>query len=272
MTIGRFLAVAALLVCGHAGAIEPGEKPEPGEKQPDKPAVTKQQPDKPAETEKQPAPAVREDPAGATRIAPDADVWIDKTKKQVILDSKVCLREGELEMFACINNTKEHESILTVKSKAFYIHAALLAVGAVPGTTVKFEPKYAPATGQYINIDVEYPDKDGKLKRHKAQDWVYNMHTKKAMDIPWVFAGSSFWVDDAGARHYSADSGDLICVSNFPSAMLDLPIESSQANNDLTFKAYTERIPAKGTRVRMYLMPVPEKKFIEKPNDKPQGK
>jgi len=37
--------------------------------------------------------------------------------------------------------------------------------------------------------------------------------------------------------------------------MLDLPIESSQANNSLMFRAYTERIPPRGTPVTVLLKP-----------------
>ena len=51
----------------------------------------------------------------------------------------------------------------------------------------------------------------------------------------------------------------MICVSNFPSAMLDLPIESSQATSDLEFEAFTEHIPPVGTKVRLVLAPRLEK-------------
>jgi hypothetical protein len=37
--------------------------------------------------------------------------------------------------------------------------------------------------------------------------------------------------------------------------MLDLPIESSQANEELMFSAFTDRIPPLGTRVRLVLTP-----------------
>ena len=59
----------------------------------------------------------------------------------------------------------------------------------------------------------------------------------------------------SGQKTYLAETGDFICVSNFPSAMLDLPVESSQANEDLTYQAFTEHIPPLGTRVRMVLTP-----------------
>ena len=56
-------------------------------------------------------------------------------------------------------------------------------------------------------------------------------------------------------RHYKAEGGDLVCVSNFPTAMLDLPIESSQKAESLLFEAYTERIPPKDTKVTIVLIP-----------------
>jgi hypothetical protein len=71
-----------------------------------------------------------------------------------------------------------------------------------------------------------------------------------------VFAGSGFWTDpNTGQRHYQAESGDLICVSNFSSATLDLTIQSSANNDALSFEAFTERIPPKGTPVTLVLTP-----------------
>ena len=70
------------------------------------------------------------------------------------------------------------------------------------------------------------------------------------------FAGSGFYVEEeTGKQHYRAESGDLICVSNFGSATLDLPVESSQAAAGLLFEALTERVPALGTPVRLVLEP-----------------
>ncbi|MFM1904766.1 MAG: hypothetical protein RLZZ440_2666, partial [Planctomycetota bacterium] len=67
-----------------------------------------------------------------------------------------------------------------------------------------------------------------------------------------VFAGSGFWRDPAdGKDHYQADGGDMICVSNFPTAMLDLPIESSESNEALLFEAFVGRVPPRGTAVEL---------------------
>jgi hypothetical protein len=191
-----------------------------------------------------------------TRLSPNFDIWIDPKRKIVVVDGKVVLREGFLEMFACIKGTKEHESIVAVNSNAQFIHAGLMAVGAEPGSPVTFVPEYKPATGPVVDVWVLWKDEQGKNQRVRAQEWIQQTKTNKPMEHSWVFAGSRIHVDEGtGKRYYLADGGDVICVSNFTSAMLDLPVESSQSNADLTFKAFTERIPPIGTPVRLVLEP-----------------
>ena len=197
---------------------------------------------------------------GLTRLAKDYEVFIDMKNKQVVLDGEVCLREGPLEMFACSEGTKEHEAVVAVKSPARFVHAALLAVGAKVGHSVRFRPEYRSAAGTTIDIYVYWKDKAGKTKKVKAQEWIKNIKTDRAMAYDWVFAGSGFTVDEeTGERHYHADGGDFICVSNFSTATLDLPVKSSQDTADLLFAAFTQRIPPLKTPVRMVLVPRLEK-------------
>jgi hypothetical protein len=201
-----------------------------------------------------------DDRAGLQRLSPDADVWVDKQGKRLIVDGEVCLTRGFLEMFACPKDTKEHESVVSVNAKASVVHAALLAIGAKTGSAVQFEPKYVPASGTRIDIFVFWTDKEGKRRQTPAQQWIRNVKTKKPMEYHWVFAGSGFWLDEfTGKRHYLGDAGDFICVSNFPSATLDLPVKSSHDNENLLFEAFTEKIPERGTKVTLVLSPHLEK-------------
>lgn len=201
----------------------------------------------------------------AKRLSPESEVWIDTVGKRVIVAGKVCFREGPLEMFACLAGTKEHESIVAVYSRAYIIHAALLAVGAEQGTPVQFLPEYRPAEGQEIEVTVHWTDEQGQRRQARGQEWIRDMRTKRELAHPWVFGGSGIWKDEnSGATHYMAEDGDFICVSNFPSAMLDLPIESSQANDALVYEAYTDRIPPLETEVTLILTPKPSKKPAEK--------
>lgn len=216
------------------------------------------EPEKPEEA-KEPEPMVPVPlpaPENAARLSPTEDVWINRDEKKVYVGGQVALRRGLLEMFACTKGTKEHESVVAVNSLAATVHAALLAVGAVPGTPVSYDPEYKPPTGTEIDITVEWKDLEGNWHTANAREWVRNVRTGKELDVPWVFAGSGFYKDEeTGKEHYLAESGDLICVSNFSTAMLDLPVESSQAEAGLLFEAFTERVPALGTPVRLVLVP-----------------
>ena len=189
-------------------------------------------------------------------LSKDERCWMNRKIKQVAIDGEVCLTRGYLEMFACIKNTKEHESIVGLDSKAFVIHTALLAVGAKSGSPSTWRPEYKPATGTTIEVIVEWVHSDGKVKTARAQEWIRDITTQKPMAHDWVFGGSSMWQDpETKRRYYRAEGGELICVSNFPTAMMDLPIESSQANDELAFEALTEKIPPRRTPVRVYLIP-----------------
>jgi hypothetical protein len=182
--------------------------------------------------------------------------------RRVLVEAVVCLREGQLEQLMTRKNTKEHEAILAADVDARMIHSALVAARAEAGSPVTFRPEYKPARGTPIKITLEYK-KDGKTVRVSAKDWIRNARTKKPLQYDWVFAGSQFVpnpVDPKAPDFYLANEGDVICVSNFESAMLDLPIMSSQDNEELVFEAFADRIPALGTPVTVILEPIREKK------------
>jgi len=209
-----------------------------------------------AEQEKPKFPPLPE-PEGVRQLSPQDKVWVDAKNHEVLIDGYVALRSGYLEMFACPIGTKEHESVVAVDTKAATVHTALLAVGAVEGHPVRYRPEFAPPEGTEIEIEVRWRDAAGKWQSARAQEWIREVESKKEMTHDWVFAGSGFWTDEeTGKRYYMAEQGDLICVSNFTTATLDVPIESSQSNEGLLFEANPDRIPEAGMPVRVVLKPV----------------
>ena len=188
-------------------------------------------------------------------LSKEGGVWIDLSRKWVVVDGSICLRDGQLEMFACPRQTKEHESVVSVASSAKLIHAALLAVGAKTGTPVQFDPSYKRATGAVVDIVMVWKNDKGNVQASLAQDWIRKGNGKKTMEYAWVFGGSGFWKDpNSGEKHYYGDDGSLVCLSNFPTATLDLPVESTKDNNALMFSANTVNIPPLKTAVRMVLL------------------
>ncbi len=195
-------------------------------------------------------------PVGAMAMPAPNRVWVDVQKKQVFVDGYISLQEGMLEMFACPSGTKEHESVVAVYSSAQVVHASLLAIGAKVGSAVQFNPKFIPPTGTEIAVEVRWQNKAGEWQSVEAQQWITDIKTGQPMDHPWVFSGSGFYEDkETGEKYYMAEGGELICVSNFSTATLDIPAESSQVNDGLLFEANAAKIPPLGTPVRLVLTP-----------------
>lgn len=187
---------------------------------------------------------------------------IEGDKRRVIVQAVVCRRTDQLEQFLCRKLTKEHESILAADVDAAKIHLALTLAGAEAGSPVKFQPKYTPAHGTVIKVHLQWEEK-GRTMRAPAQDWVKDAKTKKTMTHDWVFAGSFHYpnrLDPKAPPLYAANDGDIICLANFDSALMDLPIASSKDNDDLVFWANTDAIPPLETPVLVILEPVPAMK------------
>ncbi|MEI6240816.1 MAG: YdjY domain-containing protein [Planctomycetia bacterium] len=188
------------------------------------------------------------------RLSPTEEVWIDPTRKEVVVGGRIALDRGPIEFLACPEGTKEHESIVATRASARLVHAALLAIGLEPGKHVSFDPEYVAASGPRVAVRVRWTKADGASDMVDVREWVRDARTGKTLDVDWVFAGSSFWTDPAdGTEYYQADGGDLICVSNFPTATLDLPVASSQSNEALLFEAFEGRVPPRGTDVELVL-------------------
>ena len=98
-------------------------------------------------------------------------------------------------MFACPRRTKEHEAIVSVNCLSSELHSLLLAIGAEPGSPVKWHEQYETATGPAVNIDVIWKTDDG-IKTVRAQEMVTNIRTEKTMQADWVFGGSQVFVDE----------------------------------------------------------------------------
>lgn len=202
-------------------------------------------------------PPLVENPDRLQRLHPEFPIWLDAEGKAVVMIGRVCQRQAPLELFACLKNSKEHESVLSINTRAYIVHAGLLALGLEPGRPVQFYPEYRPAEGPEIEITLAWRDADGQVRTALAQQWVRNVQTREPLAYPWIFTGSQLLKDEeTGKQYYYADStGELICVSNFPSAVLDLPIRSTDSNEALLFEAFTENIPPLGTPVTVILRP-----------------
>lgn len=129
----------------------------------------------PAPVKKPPVTSAGEKAATPAKLQPlnkQETVLLDAVNKRLVLKGRVCLKKGTLELLCCLKQTKEHEAILSVDTKAYVVHAGLLALGAEQGKAVEFDPKFKPPTGQQIDIFVQWTDSKGKLHRVPAQELI----------------------------------------------------------------------------------------------------
>lgn len=296
----------------------PVSTPSQNSSQPEK-TVDKEDPKEPVAPKPKTWPKI---PETAKPLNKKKTVFLDAKKKTVWLKTEVVMSNGLLEMLCCLNQTKEHESIVSLDAKAAVVHAALLAAGAKTGKPVQFEPEFIAPTGHKISIYANWMDKEGKVQRADIRNWMetatrryfavkrkelpkdfsklpedselkfdrkfeelvwfgpmsknerdsllklskdksfqadinslYENSQPKPMKSDWVFAGSYFFEDpDTKEQFYAAESGDLICVANFPTAMIDVGESSSKSNGELNYAANPKKIPPLGTGVFLELV------------------
>ncbi|MEI8020204.1 MAG: YdjY domain-containing protein [Schlesneria sp.] len=128
--------------------------------------------DEKADKKLEPSTSVSQETDSPKPLNKAGTVLLDAKGKKLLLKSEVVLREGLLELLVCLKGSKEHESILSVDTKAQIVHAGLLALDAKVGSPVRWQPEFQAATGQPIDIFFTWTDEDGKLHRDTAQSWV----------------------------------------------------------------------------------------------------
>lgn len=205
---------------------------------------------------------------------------IDVKNRKIDIQAKVCMDEGMLEFIACINDTKEHESILTVQAVPMHIHAALLMLGAKNGNPAMIKPKneektewvHLPPRGDPITVSLVIKDKDGKEVERPIHEFIQRIKQEplgieedqaakdeELADLAtqfdtFLFAGSQIIVDEEGNKQYLADeSGHVISISSFGDELICLPTRQSQDNSALIWEINPTHLPKVGTKVTLRL-------------------
>lgn len=193
-------------------------------------------------------------------VQPAKGLRLDLKARTITLDAEVVLREGYLEFLVCSGPAKAHESIVQTQVKPSLVHASLLMLGLMPGKPARWsgetdDARFLPPQGGELVVRLQWTDAQGRAHSVPAADWIQLAGENPKHKIAnWVFVGSSV-LPEGG---YQADEmGELISVSNFAAAVIDVPFESSSSDELRDFKARTEAIPAVGTAVQVVIEPAP---------------
>jgi hypothetical protein len=204
-------------------------------------------------------PATRPSTRPAPKSVAIGQVRLDVANRQVWLDAEVCLRQGVLEFLMVGWQTKTHESILHTRAKASDLHLALLMLALTPGKPARWsgedeDARFLPPAGAGLKITLTWKDAKGRPQQADAGTWLRGAGDKQ-FDPPkeWIFVGSEVLPD---GRYWAELEGEIISVTNFASAVIDVPFRSSNADAEREIYADTRAIPPLGTKVRVIVTPL----------------
>lgn len=200
-------------------------------------------------------------------------VTINVQERCVDVEGAVCLHRGALELVACTKGTKEHESIVAIEAKPMHLHAALLLLGARPGSPATRQQLGdqaerwfdVPPSGGPVDVFLVLKDSGGKSVEHPISDFIAPSNkrsgesTSPKKPFPthtFLFAGSVLEGAGPGPRRYLSDeSGNVISLSTFGDEVLCLPSIYSQDTEALLWQVNASKLPAIGSNVILRLRP-----------------
>jgi hypothetical protein len=182
-------------------------------------------------------------------------IVVDVGSKEVRVDCFTVAANYPLEFLLVVSNANEYEAIVRTDAKGSDLHLALLILGLKPGEPAHFSKDGSallPPSGPLVDIFFEY-QKEGKMMRVPAYQWLLDVHTKKACtNFVWCFTGSQFLENGV----YGANmTGQLIGVVNNDLTVLDVPAIKSRHTENREWVANTDAMPPADTPVTMILTP-----------------
>ena len=234
------------------------------------------------------AAAGDEHPSAATpnKLITLPGITINLQDKYVDLDATVCLRDGYLELIACTQDSKEHESLFSVAARPMHVHTALLAIDARcghPAARRQINDEHGkrwidvPPAGDTIDVAVLMHSSAGPQTPRPILDFIIRSaqpvdevegktlsastpssspdpEQRKTSLVRFLFAGSLLQTNGTGPREYSADStGHLMTISTFGDGVLCLPWLQTRDNGSLTWRTNPKVLPPEGTAVTLRL-------------------
>ncbi len=178
------------------------------------------------------------------------EIDLDLNKKTITMYGKVNMSYGLIELLACTRIGKLHESALVIDVQPIHLQTALILLGLEYEGGLRYQGDPLTPKGDRVSIWVEW-DAGGQVKRHRAEDLVFNRQTQSSMQhTDWVFSGSR--INDNGVFMAQA-VGTLITTFHDPDAIIDNPLPGGA--DDTAYIVNTQVIPPKGTDLRMIIIP-----------------
>ncbi len=193
----------------------------------------------------------------------DQGVTLYLQEKRVEVDARVCIRRGLIELFACSEGGKDHESAVVLKCKPQSLHLALVLLGLKDeresgGGGEEQVGDAAPPKGDRVIVYLEWTDKDGKTVRHRAEELIKDSRTNTPMPpVGFAFRGSEFVAEQdpdtrkpTGRQIYLANRvRTVIATYHDPTSILDNPLKTG--GDDTIYYSNEDLLPETGTPAKL---------------------
>src|SRR5690606_38100667 len=116
-------------------------------------------------------------------------IRFDWSRREVLADATVVLREGLIELFACSPRQREHEAIVRMEARPLHLYQALGLIGIRPGHPIRFneQDEIETATGDAVEIEIRY-EREGRTVQEPIEHWMRFQNTDRSPGrLPWIF-------------------------------------------------------------------------------------
>jgi hypothetical protein len=191
---------------------------------------------------------------------------VDLKNRTLSLPSEVCLRSGPLELFACAEGGKDHESVLRVRCRPELVNLNLILFGLKKGPC---RARPGVPEGDRVLVFCEWTA-EGKKVSVRAEDLVWNCVTDRPMDrVGWTYIGSRFVPERdvetgqaTGRSVFEAVYGRTI-LATFDDAASLIGTPLPEGVDDSTFRVNEKATPPAGTAVRLVIRPPTAEELAE---------
>lgn len=183
----------------------------------------------------------------------------------VVTSGIILLDRGLVELFACGDGGKEHETIVKLQCDIQALDLAFVLCGLRRGGLPKKLGEPDSNQGSRVVALVQWMAGDGKPVTHRAEDLVASVRRSAPMPrIGWTYVGRWREVPDLASATpktspilAASKTRSLVTTFRDESTLLDNPLD--EAVDDTLFMANHMVLPRPGTRVRvMFRAPSPD--------------
>ncbi|RCK74496.1 MAG: hypothetical protein IGBAC_1444 [Ignavibacteriae bacterium] len=175
------------------------------------------------------------------------NIYINSETKEIHIPGIVNLQRGMIELAACADGGKLHESIFLLNIVPYYLHVALLLIGLDYKGGVEYQGDSTTPQGDSLEIYVmwKYNGLDTVVR---LEDCIWDIKNNQTMQHTcWIFSGSKI----INGKYMADVERSIITTYHDPYTIIDNPL--STGSDDEVYRINDKLVPSKGTAVKLIL-------------------